>query len=63
MEYYIDPILAECRERKAKISAEMADWESYRKRQRETPCLRPDGTPWPEASPEELAAMQAKPLR
>jgi hypothetical protein len=58
--YYLDPVLAECREWKAKISAEMADWEAYRKRQRETPCLTPDGKPWPMAKPEDMTALRER---
>jgi hypothetical protein len=59
MEYYIDPILAECRQRKAELLEEYGGWEGYCKRQREE-TLRPDGKPWPMAKPEDLAALKAR---
>jgi hypothetical protein len=57
---YEDEVMRDCWERKAQLSAEMADWDAYTKRQRETPLLTSAGKPWPMAKPEDLAAMMAR---
>ncbi|MDR3324597.1 MAG: hypothetical protein LBS82_01225 [Spirochaetaceae bacterium] len=59
-DYYIDPVLAECRERKAHVVEKYGGWEGYRKHQREDPCLTPDGKPWPTESPEDAAARMER---
>jgi hypothetical protein len=50
-----DEIMAECRERKAHVIEKYGGWENYMKHI-DDEILRPDGTPWPKASPEDLPA-------
>jgi hypothetical protein len=51
MKYYIDPILAECRERKAEVSAEYETWEAYsRHLDEDRPRLEAEG--WKFANPQ-----------
>jgi hypothetical protein len=45
------------------VADKYGGWEGYFKHQKEDPCLRSDGTPWPKASPEAMAALLAKPIR
>jgi hypothetical protein len=61
MDYYPDPILDECRQRKAHVIEKSGGWKGYLKHL-DDETLRPDGKPWPVASPENLAALQAKPV-
>jgi hypothetical protein len=55
-----DEIMAECRERKARVSALMDDWNSYQKHLRDHPHYTPHGKPWAIVSSEDAAAMLAE---
>jgi hypothetical protein len=47
---YEDEVMRDCWERKAQLSAEMADWDAYTKRQRED-RVRLEAAGWKFASP------------
>jgi hypothetical protein len=52
---FVDEVMRDCWERKAQLSAEMADWEAYSKRQLEDrPRLEAQG--WHYETPEKHAA-------
>jgi hypothetical protein len=53
---FVDEVMRDCWERKAQLSAEMADWDAYIKRQREDrPRLEAAG--WKFASLPTIAAV------
>jgi hypothetical protein len=58
--FYLDPVLAECRERKARVIEKYGGWDGYNKHLEEDPCLTPDGKPWPTAKPEDMAALRER---
>jgi hypothetical protein len=58
---YEDEVMRDVWERKAQVSAEMADLKAYMKHlEEDRPRLEAEG--WKFVSPEDLAALQAKPI-
>jgi hypothetical protein len=55
---YEDEVMRECRERKAQVIQDYGGVDGWYKHLREDPCLRPDGAPWPESSPEKSVTLQ-----
>jgi hypothetical protein len=60
---FVDEVMRECWERKAQVIEDYGGVEGYLKHLREDPCLRPDGAPWLEVSPEEIVVFHAKPIQ
>ncbi|MDR3334408.1 MAG: hypothetical protein LBT13_05930 [Treponema sp.] len=58
---YEDEVMRDVWERKAQVSAEMADWEAYCKRQQED-RLRLEAEGWKFVSPEDCSARQTDTL-
>jgi hypothetical protein len=56
---FVDEVMRDCWERKAQVSAEMADKEAYRKRQQED-RIRLEAEGWHFETPEEFAARIAR---